>query len=226
MDFYLIRHADPDYDNDTVTEYGLKQSEALGERLAAEKIDYIYSSPLGRAQATAAPLARRLHKEIILLPWASEVGLPVAYSPPAYLLEEDCLRRGFRWFEHERYADLPLAEITAMAFSGLDCLLAMHGYRIQNGVYIADRPNQDKIALFCHGYIGGVLLSHLFQLPLNRTWAATCLWTTGVTKFHFEDTGNGFVPSCQYLNERCHLRDLPDPNFDKLPGIGKQEKSF
>ena len=215
MDFYLIRHADPDYDNDTITEYGIKQAEALGERLAKENIDYIYSSSLGRAQATAASLARMLNKEIVLLPWATEIGLPAAYSPSSQLLNEDCLNRGYRWFENERFRDLPMAEISSAVFSGLDCLFAIHGYRLAGGVYIAD--NEHKIALFCHGYIGGTLLSHLFGLPINRTWAGTCLWTTGVTKFHFEDTGNGYVPSCQYLNDRSHLFDLPDPNFDKLP---------
>lgn len=217
MDFYLIRHADPDYENDTITEYGWKQAEALGERLAQEKIDYIYSSPLGRAQATAKPLARRLNKEIVLLPWAAEVGLPQAFSPSSYLLNEDCLERGYRWYENQRFRDLPIAEISSAAFGGLDCLLAIHGYRALNGVYVEDRPNPHKIALFCHGFIGSILLSHLFGRPINRIWAGTCLWTTGVTKFNFTDTGNGYVPSCQYINDRSHLYNLPDPNFDKMP---------
>lgn len=217
MEFYLIRHADPDYENDALTEYGKKQAEALGKRLAAEGIDFIYSSPLGRAQATAAPLARMLKKETVLLPWAAEVGLPAAYSPSSQLLNEDCLTKGYRWFENERFKNLPISEISSAAFGGLDCLLAIHGYRSVGNTYVADRPNPHRIALFCHGYIGGTLLSHLFGLPINRTWAGTCLWTTGVTKFHFEETGNGYVPSCEYLNDRSHLFDLPDPNFDKLP---------
>ena len=218
MDFYLIRHGDPDYENDTLTEYGWKQAEDLGERLAKEEIDYIYSSPLGRAQATAAPLARILKKEIVLLPWAAEVGLPAVFSPSSYLLNEDCLSRKERWFENEHFKDLPLLEISTAAFSGLDCLLAIHGYRSVGGnIYTADRPNNYKIALFCHGYIGATLLAHLFGLPMNRTWASTCLWTTGVTKFHFKNTDKGYVPSCQYLNDRSHLFNLPDPNFDKLP---------
>jgi len=41
MILYIIRHGDPDYANDTLTEYGWRQAEALGERMAKEKLDLI-----------------------------------------------------------------------------------------------------------------------------------------------------------------------------------------
>jgi probable phosphomutase (TIGR03848 family) len=43
---------------------GLRQAEALAERLAASSIQALYSSPLERARATAAPLAARLGLEV------------------------------------------------------------------------------------------------------------------------------------------------------------------
>ena len=52
MRLLLIRHADPDYVHDTITPKGHQEAELLAEQLLKEKIDYVYCSPLGRAQAT------------------------------------------------------------------------------------------------------------------------------------------------------------------------------
>lgn len=68
MRILLIRHGDPDYANDTVTEKGKREVQLLADRLEKENIDKIYCSPLGRAQATAAPTAQRIGKEIHTLP--------------------------------------------------------------------------------------------------------------------------------------------------------------
>lgn len=46
--------------NVPLTERGRTQAERLGERLAREPIKHLCSSPVQRAQETAAPLARRL----------------------------------------------------------------------------------------------------------------------------------------------------------------------
>ena len=52
MRIYIIRHADPDYDNDTLTSAGHKEAIALAERLETERINRICCSPLGRARRT------------------------------------------------------------------------------------------------------------------------------------------------------------------------------
>ena len=43
MRILIIRHADPDYANDTLTEKGWKEASLLADRLQKEKIDYFYS---------------------------------------------------------------------------------------------------------------------------------------------------------------------------------------
>ena len=45
MLLYIIRHGDPDYSTDTLTERGWQQAEAVGKRIAAAKIDRIFTSP-------------------------------------------------------------------------------------------------------------------------------------------------------------------------------------
>ena len=52
MKLLIIRHGDPDYEHDSVTEKGKREVELLGQRLAKENITKIYCSPLGRARAT------------------------------------------------------------------------------------------------------------------------------------------------------------------------------
>ena len=72
MLLYIIRHGDPDYTTDTLTEKGKFQAERVGERLAAIGIDRVFSSPLGRARETAAPLCRRLGLECGIEEWARD----------------------------------------------------------------------------------------------------------------------------------------------------------
>ena len=55
MLLYVIRHADPIYNPDSLTEKGKRQAEALGRRLAVHGLDRIYASPMNRAQMTAKP---------------------------------------------------------------------------------------------------------------------------------------------------------------------------
>ena len=53
MKLLIIRHGDPDYSIDSLTEKGWKEAELLKKRLLKLDISAFYVSPLGRAQATA-----------------------------------------------------------------------------------------------------------------------------------------------------------------------------
>lgn len=50
MRLIFIRHAEPDYSIDSLTEKGWPGSEALAERTKRWKVDEFYCSPLGRAE--------------------------------------------------------------------------------------------------------------------------------------------------------------------------------
>ena len=49
MRLIFIRHGDPDYENDTLTEKGWREAKLLSERTKNWTVDDIYVSPLGRA---------------------------------------------------------------------------------------------------------------------------------------------------------------------------------
>ena len=60
MKILLIRHGDPDYKHDTLTEQGWVEAELLARRLQSAAIDDFYLSPLGRAQDTAGVTLKAL----------------------------------------------------------------------------------------------------------------------------------------------------------------------
>ena len=72
MLFYLIRHADPIYNPDSITDLGKRQAEAVAKRLALHGIDEIYSSPMIRAIQTAKPLSEIIKKPINIEDWTFE----------------------------------------------------------------------------------------------------------------------------------------------------------
>ena len=54
MNIYIIRHAEPDYARDSLTEKGWHEAELLSRRLSKIPDASYYTSPLGRARATAS----------------------------------------------------------------------------------------------------------------------------------------------------------------------------
>ena len=74
MLLYIVRHGDPIYETDSLTERGKLQAEAVGRRIANSGIDRIFSSPMGRARETAEPACRMLGLEYTVEEWTHELG--------------------------------------------------------------------------------------------------------------------------------------------------------
>lgn len=81
MYFYLIRHGETEYNNNgrvqghtdvPLSELGLRQAEALAERLAGEQFDALYCSDLLRASQTADAICSRCGTEKTLEPLLRE----------------------------------------------------------------------------------------------------------------------------------------------------------
>lgn len=72
MRIIFVRHGEPDYSNDSLTEKGKREAEILAGRAKNWNIKDIYVSPLGRAAETAAPTLKALNREAITLPWLRE----------------------------------------------------------------------------------------------------------------------------------------------------------
>jgi probable phosphoglycerate mutase len=84
-ELYFIRHADalPEadevvlghYDEQSLSELGRRQVQALAERMRETPLASVYSAPLGRARQTAAPLAEAHGLEVRIEPGLREVDL-------------------------------------------------------------------------------------------------------------------------------------------------------
>ena len=72
MKILIIRHGDPDYEIDSVTEKGKREVLLLRDRLLKQNIGDIYCSPLGRAKATAEPTLKALGKTAEICDWLRE----------------------------------------------------------------------------------------------------------------------------------------------------------
>ena len=86
MRIIFVRHGEPDYANDCLTETGKKQAEAAAKRLVCEGISEIYSSPMGRAYQTAECTAKALGLPITVLDYMHEIswggaGVPMEGHP-------------------------------------------------------------------------------------------------------------------------------------------------
>ena len=62
MKILIVRHGDPDYSIDSLTEKGWKEAEYLSERLCRLDVKEFCVSPLGRAKDTASFTLKKKRK--------------------------------------------------------------------------------------------------------------------------------------------------------------------
>ncbi|WP_029324256.1 histidine phosphatase family protein [Butyrivibrio sp. AE3004] len=72
MRLLFIRHGDPNYTLDNLTDKGKIEAELLAKQIENYGIDDIYMSPLGRAKATAEYSLKVLGKEATVCDWLME----------------------------------------------------------------------------------------------------------------------------------------------------------
>ena len=72
MRLIIVRHAEPDYSIDSLTQKGFKEAELLSERLSKLDVKACYCSPLGRAQDTSKPTLKKLGMTAKTLDWLRE----------------------------------------------------------------------------------------------------------------------------------------------------------
>lgn len=204
MKLLIIRHGDPDYSIDSLTPTGWKEAELLAERISKLDVKAFYVSPMGRAKDTASLTLQRMGRTAEEKPWLRE--FPALIQKPnkeAPSICWDWLPQDWttdsRFYDREQWLDVSAfqesktPEIYRNVCSGLDALLAEHGYVRQNKLYRAERPNEDTIVLFCHFGLECVLLSHLLSISPMVLWHGTCAAPTSVTTLTTEERREGIA---------------------------------
>lgn len=176
MLLYIVRHADPIYETDSLTDRGKSQAKAVAKRLQKSSIERIFSSPLGRAKETADYTCKLLGIEKSIEDWTREVNINKMESEAIFVKENG------------------------------EAFLERLGYRKENDAYRILNNNQERIALFCHGAFIIVWLAELLRVPLNIMLDSFTVTHTGVTVIEFPESPSGItVPRCLCFSELSHL---------------------
>ena len=225
MRILIIRHGDPDYVNDTLTEKGHKEAKLLAQKLSKEKIDYFYSSPLGRAKDTCMYVARAhgREKEVVIKDWLREFvcaltlpsgresGIPWDMLPDEWMNNPQMYDYK-NWYKQDFFEKGDMEKAYKAVTNGLDSLLAIHGYTRKGEVYHTEKGHTQTIALFCHFGLEMVLLSRLCNISPVPLWHHFTALPTSVTTLYSEERREGVaVFRCSGFGDTGHLYAGDEP---------------
>lgn len=150
MRIILIRHGDPDYVNDALTDKGIREAKLLSDRIVKWNTDQMdfYCSPLGRAKQTASYSLERIGRTAVTYEWMQEFyycvddpttgrhGVPWDFMPE-YWTEIPEIYDKEAWKKTDIYRSNPdLVPAYRQTCSELDRLLAEYGYERYHNYYI------------------------------------------------------------------------------------------
>ena len=205
MKILIVRHGDPDYSIDSLTEKGWKEAKYLSERLTKLKIDKFYVSPLGRAKDTASFTLKELGETAQVCPWLREFDAPIDRPDvkdkkmitwdwlPQDWMTEPKFFDAEHWHEHPVMQDADVKKEYDWVIENLDALLEKHGYKREGKCYRAIQANNDTICFVCHFGLESVLLSHLLNISPMILWHNACAAPSSVTTLVTEERREGIA---------------------------------
>jgi probable phosphoglycerate mutase len=216
MHLYIIRHADPCYDPDSLTETGHKEAAALAPRMKDFGINYIYSSPMIRAKQTAFYTANLQGLEIIEKEWLKELShIHINQNGKEYTIWDtfgETIRKkqplpGHKdWYLHPPFDKTKIGELWQNFRIQVDRFISEHGYTREDGRYRIDRSNDDRIAIFCHNGTLLLFLAHLLEIPPSMVWSGFYCWPSSVTDIYFDERSDEWaVPRALHVADVSHL---------------------
>ena len=141
MKIVFIRHGDPNYELDALTQTGIKEAQALIPRMEKIAADHYYVSPLGRAKQTAEIAMEKIDKEAVVLDWLKEFPPVIRHicepNPgpqcwdwmPSDWAEDPGFYDIDTFFEHPVMKEGQVKEIYQKVICEFDKLLIKHGYK-------------------------------------------------------------------------------------------------
>ena len=205
MKIIIIRHGDPDYSIDSLTEKGWREAALLAERIAQMKVDDYYCSPLGRARDTASLTLKKCGRQAQIFDWLREFSLPtkdpatglprnVAWDAmPDYWTKLDGFFDREKWLDTGYVGESEGRKYAYEVWDGLDAVLADHGYVRDGSMYRTACGNRDVLVFFCHFGVEAVMLSHLLNVSPMVLWHGMIALPTSVTTLISEEREEGAV---------------------------------
>ncbi|MGO8949818.1 MAG: alpha-ribazole phosphatase [Ktedonobacterales bacterium] len=212
MRLLIVRHGATDHNvqarytgqsDVSLSSLGELQAEALGRRLAAEKVDAIISSDLTRARSTAEVIVRYNHLPITQDPDLREISMG----------EWEGLTYAEVWERDPEYAARWQRDPLSIAAPGGET-----AYQLRDRVVRAfDRWRgiypEANVLWVTHGGVIGVLLCQLLGMDLSRRWQFrrdnTAINELDVGTTEGSD-GENYYAIVMRLNDACHLAATAD----------------
>ena len=223
MLLYYIRHGDPIYSPDSLTPLGERQAEAVAKRLSRYGLDEIYVSSSTRAKQTAKPTCEILKKEPIEIDWANEnyawndFSVDKHYERkqwvfhiPYYreLFNSDEVRNlGDRWYEHPDFQDTKFKDGIMRIHNETDKFFENLGYKHDRNkhLYVAEKPNDKRIAIFAHQGFGVLFLSSVLDVCVPQFVTHFDLCHSSVTVIEFGDVNGISIPKALMVSNDSHI---------------------
>jgi len=218
MRLIMVRHGEPNYVDDCLTETGKKQAEAAAERLMLEPIDEIYSSPNGRAHNTAEYTAKAQGLPITTLDYMHEIswggeGIPIdghLWSLSDLMInEEDFDFAHDDWREHPYFKGNIATRDYDHVTKEFDAFMKKQGYIHEGSRFLCTTDERKNVAVFSHGGSGACVLSSLLNLPFPYTLVMLPYDYTSIIVLDFPvEKGKYVHPRIELFNDTLHTRDL------------------
>jgi probable phosphoglycerate mutase len=204
MKLVIVRHGDPDYVADSLTEKGWKEATFLAERLSKLTVRDFYVSPLGRAKDTASLTLKKLGRTATECEWLREFPVhinrpdrpdcPIVWDwlPQDWTIVEDYYRYD-KWYDTEIMREAHVKEEYDRVTGNFDALLAKYGYIREGHYYRVEQSNEDTLVFFCHFGLEAVLLSHLLSVSPMILWHGMCAAPSSVTVLTTEERRQGIA---------------------------------
>ena len=221
MRIVFVRHGEPDYARDCLTELGRIQAKKAAQRLLGEGIGEIYASPLGRARETAQAAAEVLGLPVKTLDfmeevrWGSADGEALYAGGHPWAIADEMARQGMElnrpdWRDAPWFRTNRVVECVDRVERGIDEWLAGFGYLREGKHYrhTAEEEQHKTVALFSHGGSSCAAMGHILGLPFPYAIALLHLDFTGITVVRLDSrAGIGAIPQLKCSNDTAHLRD-------------------
>ena len=219
MKIIFVRHGEPDYAADTLTELGNVQAKATAARLADFKISEVHSSTMGRAYQTAKYTADSLGLEVVQhefmreLNWGASSGEEIPFGGHPWNALPDMIARGKRictdaWRDESEFVvnDKLIANTNRVA-NGFDEWLRTFGYEREGDYYrVAQNPSYKTVAFFAHHGAMSTAISHIFNIPFPQLCAILGMGFCAISVIHLpEKAGTLVMPKIALLSDNSHV---------------------
>lgn len=226
MRIYLIRHGDPNYALDCLTELGKEQAQKLGEYYKDIKFDAIYCSSQGRATETANFLAKPHQITPIRQDWSREdnggrffilnLGNDKYQWPfwePNHIKafrKTETINRGLKYYEDPSFENDKFKEgfehMAKLSDEFLESLGLRHDR--ENNCYRKIKELPGNIALVAHGGFAYSFLSNMLDIPYSIfSTTFQCMDLTAVTIIDFVEVDDRYYGKILRYNDTAHLRE-------------------